>query len=159
MATALLGVLTIGTPAARAQSAVEYALIVAQIAALGLNDTTPPTITINTPADGAIYAPGQPVNADYGCNDAGLNALTALAATNGLTLDQVLAVFADNGFDLGHPVCSGPVPSGAAINTLPGPHDFTVNAGDVGFAFVDTNADGVPDKLVQHSNTSTLTHQ
>jgi hypothetical protein len=33
------------------------------------SDTTPPDITITTPADGAVYTLGQTVNADYSCDD------------------------------------------------------------------------------------------
>jgi hypothetical protein len=66
-------------------------------------DTTPPTITITTPTDGAIYAVDQSVPASYSCADSGSGVAT----------------------------CSGPVPSGSAINTsAPGAHAFTVNATD-----------------------------
>src|ERR671931_532444 len=54
---ALLGALVV-TPVARGQDLIEYALIVGQLALL-TQDTTPPTIAITTPPEGATYAPGQ----------------------------------------------------------------------------------------------------
>jgi hypothetical protein len=68
-------------------------------------DTTPPDITITTPADGATYLLNQVVNADYSC------------------------------VDLESPVtqCAGPVPSGDAIDTSTvGQHTFIVNAASAG---------------------------
>jgi hypothetical protein len=67
-----------------------------------LYETTPPTISLTTPADGAVYAQGQRVAASYTCSDA----------------------------QSGIASCSGPVASGSDIDTSPGPHTFTVNASD-----------------------------
>jgi hypothetical protein len=65
-------------------------------------DVTPPAITITAPSDGASYAVGQVVDANYACSDPS-----------------------------GVQSCSGPVPSGAAIDTSsPGSHTFTVTATD-----------------------------
>lgn len=67
------------------------------------NDTTPPSITITTPPDGAAYAQGTVVNAAYSCtdNESGLQS------------------------------CTGDVANGAAIDTgTVGPHTFTVSALD-----------------------------
>jgi Repeats of unknown function (DUF5649)/RTX calcium-binding nonapeptide repeat (4 copies) len=65
-------------------------------------DSTPPTVRINAPLDGAIYALGQRVSADYRCADE-----TALVA------------------------CGGTVPSGAAIDTSSlGRKTFTAGAID-----------------------------
>jgi hypothetical protein len=44
-------------------------------------DTTPPTITIATPAAGAVYALGEHVQADYTCSDAGSGVATPCAGT------------------------------------------------------------------------------
>jgi hypothetical protein len=75
-------------------------------------DTTGPVITITTPADNDTYTVGQAVLASYGCTD-----------------------------DSGVADCTGPVASGAAVDTsTPGDHTFTVTAHD--------NA----------TNASTLTH-
>jgi hypothetical protein len=65
-------------------------------------DTTPPTITVTAPADGASYPQGSTVQADYACSD-----------------DRSLAT------------CTGDVPSGTAIDTsTPGTFSFTVTASD-----------------------------
>ena len=66
-------------------------------------DLTAPTIAITSPAHGAVYGVGQVVLADFTCTD-----------------DQPGAVD-----------CDGPVDDGEAIDTAtPGPHTFTVTAGD-----------------------------
>lgn len=66
-------------------------------------DTTPPTITITTPPNGAVYARGQVVLADYVCED-------------------------DSGVVLS---CTGNVPDGAPIDTaMAGAKTFTVTAQD-----------------------------
>jgi hypothetical protein len=71
-------------------------------AAMAQGDLTPPTITITTPEEGAVYTQGQPVQAGYSCTDAG----------------QVTD-------------CVGPVPTGAAINTsVVGNFSFTVTSHD-----------------------------
>jgi hypothetical protein len=62
-----------------------------------------PAIEIDTPANGAVYAPGQSVNASWSC---GYDAATALGVP-------------DNN-------CVGTVVPGGAINTSPGTHTFTV---------------------------------
>lgn len=68
-------------------------------------DLTAPSITISGPADGAHYAQGATVTAGYSCQD--------------------------NAGGQGVAVCSGPVPSGAAVDTSsPGVKTFTVNASD-----------------------------
>lgn len=64
-------------------------------------DATAPTITLTSPTNGA-YGYGQQVNAEYSCAD-------ALAGIRS---------------------CTGPVESGAQINTTPGQHLFTVIAVD-----------------------------
>jgi hypothetical protein len=69
------------------------------------DDISAPSITIPTPAEGARYRPGQTVLASYSCGDA------------------------DGVGDVA--TCSGPVASGAAIDTTAGgPHTFTVDASD-----------------------------
>jgi hypothetical protein len=75
------------------------------IGAFELEDTTAPTITITTPADGATYLLGQAVAADYTCQDeAGGSGLAA---------------------------CVGPVPDGSPIDTgSVGAKTFTVQATD-----------------------------
>jgi hypothetical protein len=156
---ALLGALAVA-PVARGQDLIEYALFVALLQTAGFNDTTPPAITITTPPEGATYAPGQAVPADYVCSDAGVDFITTLANNSGHSLDEFLETFSTIGHvDLGHPACDGPVASGANIDTAtPGTHSFTVNARDIAVQFVDTNNDGVPDTPMSHPNTSTLTH-
>jgi hypothetical protein len=68
-------------------------------------DTTPPTITLNTPAEGAQYPQGAHVLASYACND---DALGSGIAT-----------------------CSGDVPNGSPIDTSTvGSFSFTVNGSD-----------------------------
>ena len=54
-------------------------------------DTAGPSVTINSPPDGATYAEGSPVNASYSCND--------------------------GPFGVGVATCSGPVPNGSLIDT------------------------------------------
>ena len=157
---ALFGTLFVGAPAARAQGLVEYALIVALLANPAFSDTTPPDIVITTPPEGASYALGQAVTADYACTDTGVNALATIATSQEKTLDDLLASFAASGVNLGHPACDGPVPSGAAVDTsLPGTHSFTVDARDIAFRLTDTNGDGSLDTIASHPNTSTLTHR
>ncbi len=64
----------------------------------------PPTVEITSPAEGATYTQGQAVSAAYACHPA-----PSLAVES----------------------CSGPVSSGAAVNTAnPGPQTFTVEAED-----------------------------
>jgi hypothetical protein len=68
-------------------------------------DQTKPTITLTTPADGAVYELGEQVLADYSCAD----------EPNGSGLDS----------------CTGTVASGAAVDTGSlGDMTFTVNASD-----------------------------
>ncbi|HKP30398.1 MAG TPA: PxKF domain-containing protein [Gemmatimonadales bacterium] len=68
-------------------------------------DDTEPTITITTPADGAVFLLGQSVLADYSCAD-------EVGGSGVLS-------------------CTGPVASGSAITTgSVGSHAFTVNASD-----------------------------
>ena len=69
-----------------------------------VEDTTPPTITITSPADGAVYTVGQAVTADYSCADDSSGVAT----------------------------CAGPVASGGPVDTASaGPKTFTVDATDV----------------------------
>jgi hypothetical protein len=65
-------------------------------------DNTPPTITLTSPANGAVYTPGQVVNAAFSCAD----------PTTGIKS------------------CTGTVANGAAISTTVGVHTFVVNASD-----------------------------
>ena len=68
-------------------------------------DTTPPTITITTPAENATYLLGQTINAEYACQD----------ETGGSGLAS----------------CVGDVPTGSPIDTSSvGARTFTVNATD-----------------------------
>jgi hypothetical protein len=71
--------------------------------------TGPPTASVTTPADGATYAVGSVVDASYSCSP-GVNGGALKAGAAG---------------------CSGPVPSGTAIDTATaGPHTFAVTATD-----------------------------
>jgi hypothetical protein len=153
LACAALAVPALGAPPAHAQSEVEFALLLAQLMVLP-QDTTPPAITIATPADGATYAAGQIVNADYSCPDAGVALITTFA--NG-SLDDFLALFADHDINLGQPTCAGPVSAGSPIPTSPGPHTFTVTASDLAYTVSDTNDDGAGDTLVSSPNAATAT--
>jgi hypothetical protein len=68
-------------------------------------DATPPSITLTTPADGAVYGVGEQVPADYSCAD----------EPNGSGLDK----------------CEGSVANGAGVDTgSTGEKSFTVNASD-----------------------------
>jgi len=154
LACAAFAVPALAAPTAQAQSEVEFGLLFAQLLVLP-QDTTPPAITIATPTDGATYAPGEVVNADYSCSDAGIAFMTALAG--GSALEDFLTRLADHGSNLGPPTCAGPVPAGSAITTSPGPHTFTVTANDVGYTVADTDGDGVGDKLVSSPNISAAT--
>jgi len=74
------------------------------VAAAAPVDTTPPAITITTPANGATYNVGQTVSASYSCSDTGGSGLVA---------------------------CNGPVADGAPIDTATaGTKTFTVSAAD-----------------------------
>jgi hypothetical protein len=65
-------------------------------------DAVAPTISVVTPAEGAVYTQGQPVIASYTCSD-----------------------------DVAVATCAGPVANGGAISTATtGNFDFTVNATD-----------------------------
>jgi hypothetical protein len=78
-------------------------------------DNAPPTITIAKPADGESFRVGERASASYSC--------------------------ADDSFGTGIAACSGPVPSGARIDTAsPGTKTFAVTASDLA------------------GNTATLTH-
>jgi hypothetical protein len=69
-------------------------------------DRTAPSISLTTPADGAVYAPGQRVLASYSC--------------------------ADQPGGSGVATCQGTVANGAPVDTAAfGPHSFVVNATDV----------------------------
>jgi len=69
------------------------------------SDTTKPTITINSPAEGASYKLGESVTADYSCSDD-----------------------TSSGSDLS---CTGSVPNGSALDTSSvGPKTFTVTSTD-----------------------------
>jgi 6-phosphogluconolactonase (cycloisomerase 2 family) len=74
------------------------------IAAVKAPDTQAPTVDLRTPADGAHYAAGADVDADYSCADAGGSGLAS---------------------------CEGDVASGEPLRTSePGTFDFTVVARD-----------------------------
>jgi len=60
-----------------------------------------PAVEINSPANGAVYLPGQVVNASWSC---GYDGKTGLGASS----------------------CTAPAADGAAISTTPGTHTFTV---------------------------------
>ncbi len=76
-----------------------------EFALLASTDTTPPTITLTTPAEGAVYLLGQTVNADYACQDE--------VGGSGLAS------------------CVGNVPNGSPIDTGSiGAKTFTVKAAD-----------------------------
>ena len=69
-------------------------------------DNTPPQITINTPADGAVFPQGGVVNASFSCND--------------------------GPFGVGVATCNGTVANGTPINTATlGQKTFTVTSTDV----------------------------
>jgi streptogramin lyase len=76
-----------------------------QVQAAPPPDTTPPTVTITSPADGSVFRVGEVVLADYGCADE--------VGGSGLA------------------TCDGPVVTGTAIDTSLGTHTFTVSATDV----------------------------
>jgi hypothetical protein len=68
------------------------------------DDTTPPTIDLRSPVDGAVVRPGDPVEVDFSCADAGGSLLAS---------------------------CEGTVPDGELLDTsVPGPVGVTVTAGD-----------------------------
>jgi hypothetical protein len=68
-------------------------------------DATPPSITVTTPVEGAVYSVGEQVPADYSCAD----------EPSGSGLDK----------------CEGSVPKGAGVDTGSiGGKSFTVNASD-----------------------------
>jgi hypothetical protein len=70
------------------------------------DDTTLPSVTITTPADGAVYTKNQLVLADYACEDE--------PGGSGVAS------------------CDGPVASGDPIDTASiGNHDFTVDSADI----------------------------
>jgi hypothetical protein len=70
-----------------------------------VEDRTDPTVTLTTPAEGAVYERGEDVAADYGCAD----------EPNGSGLDS----------------CVGDVANGAGVDTSTlGQHTFTVTATD-----------------------------
>jgi putative metal-binding protein len=69
-------------------------------------DNAPPSISINSPGDGATFTQGDLIAADFSC--------------------------ADDQFGTGIKSCSGPVGPGQGIDTgTVGPHSFTVNASDI----------------------------
>jgi hypothetical protein len=154
VACAAFAVPALAAPAAHAQSEVEFGLLFAQLL-VAPQDTTPPAITIATPPEGATYEPGEVVNADYSCSDAGVEFVTTLAG--GSALAAFLVKLADHGSDLGQPTCAGPVAAGTPITTSPGPHTFTVTANDLAYTVADINGDGVGDKLVSSPNASMAT--
>jgi YVTN family beta-propeller protein len=91
-----------GALVAKGTPAVGSAFRPIAVAVVPTHDTTPPTVDLRTPADGAQYDSGAVVAADYSCADE-----TALAS------------------------CDGDVASGAALDTTSaGPHAFTVTARD-----------------------------
>jgi hypothetical protein len=68
------------------------------------DDTTPPTIDLRSPVDGAVVRPGDPVEVDFSCADAGGSLLAS---------------------------CDGTVPDGGMLDTsVPGPASVTVTARD-----------------------------
>jgi hypothetical protein len=81
-------------------------------------DKTPPTASIATPAQGAVYQQGQAVQASYSCSD-------------GLS---------------GYASCAGTVANGSTVDTSNGPHSFSVtaadNAGNTAVATVEYTAAG-----------------
>ena len=73
-------------------------------ASISYTVVSPPTVTLTTPASGAIYNAGQVIDADYSCADPNG---TGLLLTGG---------------------CVGTVDDGAPIDMSLGPHSFTVTA-------------------------------
>jgi hypothetical protein len=61
------------------------------VAVAQAQDTTRPTLRIDSPADGATYAPGQVVNAAYVCEDAVGVTLCEGTKANGAALDTAIA--------------------------------------------------------------------
>jgi hypothetical protein len=83
-------------------SVVTIALLALPGVARGLDDTTPPTVTLTTPAAGAVVAQNSTVKANYSCSD-----------TSGIA------------------ACVGTVANGAAIPTQAlGPREFKVKGYD-----------------------------
>jgi hypothetical protein len=69
-------------------------------------DSSPPSLSLNTPTEGAIYAQGAAVNAEYTC--------------------------ADESGGSGVASCEGSVPTGSPIDTATaGPHTFSVTGTDI----------------------------
>jgi hypothetical protein len=66
-------------------------------------DSVAPAVALTTPAQGAVFAAGEAVSADYSCLDVGGTAT---------------------------PSCSGTVPNAQPIDTTPGTHTFTVTSID-----------------------------
>ncbi len=73
-----------------------------RVEATNEGDTYPPGITLNAPLAGAVYTPGQVVNASFSCSDG----------------------------ETGMQSCVGSVANGTPINTGAGRRDFTVTATD-----------------------------
>ena len=93
------------TLTARANNAPGPEVVRTNTATITVLDKAAPGIRISTPTEGATFTVGQAVIADYGCTDE--------AGGSGLS------------------TCSGPVPSGLALDTSsPGAKTFTVNASD-----------------------------
>ncbi|MDH5224904.1 MAG: hypothetical protein OEW46_09050, partial [Actinomycetota bacterium] len=66
-------------------------------------DTTPPTVRIDAPADGAVVVTGTPLTAEFHCSDEGGSGLAT---------------------------CAGTVGDGRPVDTAPGVHRFDVTATD-----------------------------
>jgi hypothetical protein len=71
-------------------------------AAHGVDDVTPPSVTITTPASGASYAQNSTVNANYSCSDAsGIAACVGTVANGAAIPTQALGTqeFKVSGYD------------------------------------------------------------
>jgi hypothetical protein len=88
----------------RPDSPGDYTLTITGAQCAPGDDTTPPTIDLRSPVDGAVVRPGDPVEVDFSCADAGGSLLAS---------------------------CEGTVPDGELLDTsAPGPVGVTVTARD-----------------------------
>ncbi len=99
-----LGAVIAGWSTGRTGATGAYAIVLTGVVPCPLPDTTAPTVDLRTPSDGASFAQGEVVVADYDCADEGGSGLES---------------------------CLGDVADGEAIDTsTPGNYSFNVNARD-----------------------------